>query len=159
MKRIPLTRGQSTVVSDDDYPGLSRHCWHLRTTNHKKYAIRREYFPTPRWVRMHREILKATDELEVDHINGDGLDNRRENLRLCSHRENCRASKTKTPGTSSRFRGVTWHRIGKRWMAQLKKNGKRIYLGLFLAEEAAARCYDAAAIEHFGKFASLNFPK
>lgn len=107
---------------------------------------------------MHRFILSAAVGDEVDHRNGDGLDNRRGNLRHCTHRENLRNQRPQV-GTSSGFKGVWWHRAGQKWAAGICVTGKRLHLGLFIDERAAARAYDAAALEHFGEFARPNFPK
>jgi hypothetical protein len=91
----------------------------------------------------------------VDHINGNGLDNRDENLRLATNSQNQMNSR-KRSGTSSRYKGVSLQR--KRWRAQIKLDGKLIYLGMFDTEEQAAMAYDYAAIELFGEFSRINFP-
>lgn len=158
MKRIPLTKGFFALVDDGDFDSLSQFKWHVRETGQRRYAIRRQYGGSPQWIRMHRQIVTALPDEEVDHLNGDGLDNRRKNLRNCSHRENCRAFKSKTQQTSSQFRGVTWHAKAQKWAAQVKMNGRCFYVGLFEGERAAAVARDAKAVELFGSFAGLNFP-
>jgi hypothetical protein len=102
----------------------------------------------------------------VDHVNGDTLDNRRANLRICSARENTTNVTSSKRQKLGGYKGVTWHPKGKKWEAgiccgELRPNGKRkrIYLGLFSDPKEAARAYDREAIKHFGAFASLNFPE
>jgi hypothetical protein len=109
-------------------------------------------------VLMHRLILGALDGEQVDHKNGDGLDNRRENLRFCSRSQNC-ANKPKYVGNASRFKGVIYHRQTGKWRAVVTVQYKAVSLGLHATEELAARAYDAGAKKHFGEFANLNFPE
>jgi len=104
---------------------------------------------------MHRAILNAPPRMDVDHINGNGLNNTRENLRLCTRSQNMMNQRLK--GGTSRFRGVSWLKGGAKWHAQVRANGKRLHLGLFTDETEAAMAYDAAARELFGDFARLNF--
>ena len=106
---------------------------------------------------MSREIVAAPIGKVVDHRNHDTLDNRKKNLRVCSRQEN-NANAQKRPGTSSRYKGVCWHAMSKKWAAQIDFNRKRCNLGLFAKEQTAARVYDAAAKKIHGEFAFLNFP-
>jgi hypothetical protein len=101
-------------------------------------------------------ILGDLAGVEVDHRNGDGLDNRRCNLRLCTRAQNCQSMKI-APGKASLFRGVTWHAASNSWRARISLVGKRLHLGLFSEERAAAKAYDDAAKELHGEFAILNF--
>lgn len=113
--------------------------------------------------RMHRAIIDAPNGMVVDHINGDSLDNRRSNLRLATSQENNRNAKKaagKMRVMSSQYKGLSRVKDGlrsKKWRAMLAIDRKRIHLGHFNTEEEAARAYDAAAKEHFGEFARLNF--
>jgi hypothetical protein len=104
---------------------------------------------------MHREIMGAAEGQVVDHINHDGLDNRRCNLRVCSHAENVRNQRGQR-GRSSGYKGVSRDRRLGKWRAQIWHNGKHTYLGLFESEAAAARAYNAKARDLFGAFAYLN---
>lgn len=121
---------------------------------HRQWRVFRGYARCGRDL-MHRVIMNAPKGLEVDHINGNKLDNRRDNLRLCTKSENQRNQHTSRG--KSRFKGV-YSKVGK-WQASLTCNSKTVYIGLFSTEEAAARAYDRAALEHFGEFARLNFPE
>jgi len=94
-----------------------------------------------------------------DHINGDGLDNRRTNLREATRSQNMANRRKSVPGSASRFKGVSLHADRRQWRAQIGIRGKRVYLGLFPSEEGAARAYDEQARVAFGEFAALNFPR
>lgn len=106
---------------------------------------------------MHREILKPPVTLEVDHINHNGLDNRKANLRPATHRQNQCNRRNNSKNTSSIYRGVSFHKKTKRWTARIKTNGYTKYLGLFKDQAAAARTYDLVAKKYHGQFAVLNF--
>jgi hypothetical protein len=106
---------------------------------------------------MHREIMQAPPGKVVDHINGNRLDNRKCNLRLCTRRQNLRNA-AKRPGCQSQFKGVSFDRRHNRWFATIWFEGRSISLGSFLDEVEGARAYDRAALELFGEYAWLNFP-
>jgi len=108
-------------------------------------------------VLMHRFILGLSrHDPDVDHINGDGLDNRKENLRLCSDSQNQANRRRALSSASSSFRGVTWNKSSMKWQAGIKVKQKSIHLGLFDSEERAAFAYNQAATAWFGEFAVLN---
>lgn len=106
---------------------------------------------------MHRLVNMTPNSLQVDHINGDKLDNREANLRFCINAENCR-NRRRRAGNSSGFKGVSFKRSNSKYQAAIGVDGKTIYLGLFEDPREAARAYDAAAILHHGRFALLNLP-
>jgi hypothetical protein len=108
-------------------------------------------------ISIHREIMNAPDGLLVDHKNGDGLDNRRSNLRLATHSQNqCNKLKIKTKVTSQ-YVGVHFDKRRSQWATSIRNNGKTIWLGRFDSEIDAAKAYDQAAKKHHGEFARLNF--
>lgn len=153
MKTIVLSNGNRCVV-DDEYYFLDKHKW---CQSSRGYAIRNVNRKT---VSMHRVIMNLkdykTDTIQVDHINHNKLDNRVANLRLCSPSQN-QANGSKGKETSSRYKGVWWHKVHKKWTACITVSGKHIFLGNYADEKSAAIVYDSKAKELFGEFANLNF--
>ena len=137
---------------------LSQWGWHLQKgmTDKTGYAVRGskvngEYVI----IRMHRVLTDAPAGMHVDHINGNGLDNRRFNLRVCSCSENQRNRGAQVNNTSG-YKGVTWNKASKKWRAYIKKDRKQVQLGFYDSKKRAAIAYNAAAIVLHGKFAILN---
>jgi hypothetical protein len=106
---------------------------------------------------MHRMVVNAPKGLFVDHINHNGLDNRKANLRICTNLQNLRNKRPKT-GCTSEYKGVHWCKGRNKFRANIYLNKKAIHLGYFHDEIAAAKAYDEKARELFGEFAYLNFP-
>jgi hypothetical protein len=164
MKEIPLTRGKVALVDDCDYDQLKGHNWAavFETITPRWSAVRNDhhYVGDPHYtVKMHREILGIRDRrIHVDHINGDGLDNRRENLRTCTNAQNNMNSRKRRNARTSQYKGVHWRAKEKKWCVQLQVNHHKVYYGRFKDELEAGRAYDVAARKFFGKFARLNFP-
>lgn len=152
MREIALTQGGVALVDDEDYPLLARRRWRLRRCNGKLYAVC-EGAIRGQQLYMHRVVLDAPVGLDVDHRNGDGLDNQRKNLRLASRTQNL-GNQVKTRG-ASRFKGVSPARRG-RWQGHIAFERKQFNLGTFDSEEGAARAYDLKARELFGEFARIN---
>lgn len=150
MKVIPLTRGKIATVDDADYEALICHKWMAHTDGRNWYACR-----TKHKIKMHRVLMNAPATFQVDHINGDGLDNRRHNLRLVTNKQNCWNQRKK--GGMSKYKGVCWYKDHGKWAASITQHSKRIFLGYFETEEAAGRAYDQAAHKLFGQFARPNF--
>lgn len=163
MKEIPLTHGAFTIVDDEDYEALSSFHWYLASTRGFRYAKRYHRFPGRDGnIFMHRQILGLDDpSVLVDHIDRNGLNNQRSNLRTGSHLVNNK-NRCADRNSTSRFVGVCWHKRDKVWQAQFGKtiNGKveQIYIGSFKLEEDAARARDAVAKSHNAELAYLNFP-
>lgn len=161
MKRIPATLGYEAIVDDEDFERLSKFRWYAhnsggRTRRPEKRPARRTLVNEGRKVRfLVHDILMPPPGMVVDHINGDPWDNRRCNLRVCTHTENLRNRK-KHRG-SSPYKGVTQQQ-GGRFIARISAERRGIHLGTFPTAEAAARAYDAAATVYHGEFARLNFP-
>ena len=153
-KLIPLTQGKFAIVDADDYDELSQYKWTAAKSPNTFYAVRSV---RGRQIRMHRLITNAPKGLVVDHRNHNGLDNRKENLRLCTRSENACNQRPQT-GRSSKYKGVCWHKTQKRWHARIHSNGVTYHLGSFKSEIEAAKAYDKKTKELFGKFACLNFP-
>lgn len=152
MNIIKLTKGYEAIVDEDNYNELSKYKWYYHNSGYAIRSIRKN--DKKFTIYMHREILK--NEKFIDHINGNGLDNRKENLRECSHKENIR-NRNKQKNNTSGFKGVFWDKNKNVYKAQIKVNQKNIYLGSFTDKEEAAKIYDKAAIKYFGEFARLNF--
>jgi hypothetical protein len=101
---------------------------------------------------------KLTDNLFIDHINNNGLDNRKTNLRIVTQRQNCWNSRAKFASRSSRYKGVSWCSRMRKWVSKISVAGKSVHLGYFNDEASAARAFDRAALKHRGRYAYLNFP-
>jgi hypothetical protein len=162
MKTVPLTRGYMALVDDADYESVSAHKWCARVDRRRDGTIRSVYAGRTAHVAgkkifqsLHRYILGLGNSImAVDHVNHNGLDNRRENLRLATYSQNA-ANNRKRRNTSSRYKGVRWHRATEKWEARIGVAGKLKYLGLFTSEEAAALAYAEAASKAFGEFANV----
>lgn len=150
MKQIQLTKGYVALVDDEDYEYLSQFKWKVRIGRRTMYAVRHIE------ISMHRAVIQVDDDKVVDHINRNGLDNRKKNLRACTQLQNKYNSTGKIGGTS-KYKGVTWNKQHKKWKARVHTNRKEIFLGYHANEEDAARAYDLKAREIFGEFAFLNF--
>lgn len=163
MKRIKLNGklglGKYVLVDDADFDSLNKWKWSLSGRASSKYARRgmtRRKEHITKTILMHREILKPPKGFFTDHINGNKLDNRRCNLRICTIAENIRNRKINLKVNTSGYKGICWNKISKKWQAGIKFSNKYIYLGLFNNKEEGALAYNQAAIKYHGKFATLN---
>ena len=153
MKTIHLSQGQVALVDDADYDILNKSAWHAYKSKNTYYAVRRlRGNGKDTTQRMHRFLLDPKPDEQVDHKNGNGLDNQRHNLRTCSCQQNTR-NRRKYRG-NSKYKGVSCE--SKPWRAQITVNGGVILLGRFTTEIEAALAYNVAAKQHFGEFAVLN---
>lgn len=157
MKEIPLTRGRYAIVDDDDFEELNKYKWYCGNNG---YAMREKMVKRVKTrYMMHRVIINAPDDKFVDHINGNPLDNRKENLRLANKSQNG-VNRPVRIDSKTGFKGVSFKNDTPRkrpYGAYIKKDGKKVHLGHFETPEEAARAYDKAALEQYGEFAYLNF--
>ena len=159
-RRIPLTQGKYAIIDPDDYERINRHKWYTYMKNRTYYAIRGQWSPSQGkrlTISMHREILRVPDDLFVDHINHNGSDNRKANLRPATPADNARYARYPKINTSSKYRGVWYNKQTKKWRASIVVNRKRKHLGYFFDEVDAGKAYDKAAKKHYKEFAILNF--
>jgi hypothetical protein len=154
MKEIPLTRGMVALVDDEDYELVSQYKWAAATSYGITYARSHTYDGYRRsTVPMHRVIMNPAPDMHIDHINHNGLDNRRENLRICTNSQNGHNHRRKVGKTG--YRGVWKH--GKKWQAVIKAHGKQTYLGTFLTPEQAALAWNKAVEDAgYAEYAVFN---
>jgi hypothetical protein len=152
---IPLTKGLFAIVDESDYGWVNHWRWNAHWGNGYIYAGRKSGEHT---ILMHRAIVAAQDGQVVDHRNHDTLDNRRENIRVCSQTQNL-YNRSKAKNNTSGLIGVYWHKSKNRWCAQIRDSGKRIHIGYFTDKVQAAIARDAMAKLIHGEFAVLNFPE
>lgn len=156
MKIIPLTKGRVALVDDEDFELLNQWSWCINKDGQWPYAIRRQRNAIPNTIVMHRLLMGFPQGMEIDHIDGNTLNNQKSNLRICSSRQN-KQNRRMTTRNSSGYKGVFYAiHPHNRWRAVISINGKTKHLGHFLDPRMAAMSYDEAAIKHFGEFAKTN---
>lgn len=154
-------KGKFVLVDRENLKNLSQWKWYIGIHG---YAIRNgNKNGEHRIIALHKVITICSKGKEIDHINGNRLDNRSSNLRIVTRRQNQWNKKVSLTNTSSGYKGVSWHDLGKGyWRSYIyifdteKNRKKRLHLGLFEDKKEAARAYDKAAVKHFGEFAKLN---
>lgn len=156
--------GRSTIVDDADFERIKEMKWHeIR----KPIGDRNAYYAANETrigglrvkTYLHRFLMSPGPGMVVDHINGDTLDNRRENLRVCTHAENIRNAVKRKITDSSPYKGVYRYGIKGKWLSHIQVDGKVINLGVFTCPIEAAKAYDKAATKYHGAFARINFPE
>ena len=169
MRVIPLTQGQHTIVDDEDFERINAHKWSAQKTREGDYyAIRTIWRPGGRNERiyMHREIMNAPSDKEVDHIRGVKLDNRKWingecNLRVVERKQN-EWNKGRRSDNRTGYKGVFFDPAQNHQrtpiLCSLKRSNRRVRLGYFATPEEAAKAYDKAALKNDGEFVYLNFP-
>lgn len=162
LTQIPLNDEFMVLVDDADYERIAAHKWRILRSGNASYARRTETVGTVngrrirREIYMHREVMGAPPEKQVDHIDGNGLNNKRSNLRLATEQQN-KCNRPLQRNNTSGFKGVHLEARTGRWGARIKHRGSVRRLGVFDDPEDAARAYDEAARRLHGKFARLNF--
>lgn len=166
LKQISVGHGLFATVDDRDYKMLIKHTWCVRKSKNSAYAYtnintrRRlrngkfKYYGMP----MHRLILGAPKSAFVDHIDGNGLNNVRRNIRICSRAQNAKNRK-RQKSSRALYKGISFCKTTQKWRPRLHVEGRNISFGLFACALEAAKAYDAMAVIHHGEFARLNFPK
>lgn len=155
-KIIKLTKNKTVVVDGEDFDFLNQWKWHAGKNG--SYAARGEWQKGKnknKIIYMHRLIMKVEGKTQVDHKNGNGLDNRKENLRLCTNKENQRNHKLLVTNKSG-FNGVSWNSKVKKWETCISVDNKTVHLGFYRNKIKSATIYNAAATKYFGEFARLN---
>jgi hypothetical protein len=149
MKEIKLSQNKVALIDEDMFEYLSQWKWYCN----RGYAVRHVYRDGKRiLLMMHRVVAQVPEDMETDHINLNKLDNQRHNLRSCNSAQN-QANKPISKVNTSGYKGVYWHKPTQRWRACIRFHRKRIYLGLFIDIEDAARAYNEKAKELYGEFA------
>jgi hypothetical protein len=157
---IPVGQGKYAIVDADDYDRLAKYKWQLWSSRDTYYAFRETSArggKKRQRVLMHREIIDIPEGMVCDHANRKSLDNRKANLRQATASQNG-CNTCKRVKKTSRYRGVSQDARSNKWRAQIRVNGRNIYLGVSDDEVDAAKAYDAAAKKYHGEFAVLNFP-
>jgi hypothetical protein len=153
---VLLTKGAVAIINDEDYEIVSKYKWCVTKHGNSFCAQTNVRIDGKRkTLRMHQLIMEAKGGQFVDHINGNGLDNRRENLRFCTNAQN--QMNQRTTKNISGYKGVFWYPRYNKWISKICYNKKEYFLGYFTDKIEAAKAYDAKAEELFGEFACLNF--
>lgn len=153
-REIKLTKNKVALVDDSDFEWLSKWKWHAEKKRKTFYASRKD--ENHNTVYMHRLITNTSAGTRVDHRDENGLNNTRINLRVCTNSQNL-SNRGRQSNNTSGYKGVFWDRRVNKWFAQIRVNGKQIYLRLWNTPEEAAHAYDEAAKKYHGEYAKTNF--
>jgi len=145
------------LIDEDDREIVGKHTWHIRSDHGDFRAgtsikVGGKY----RTETLHRYIMEVPKGMSVDHINGNTLDNRKSNLRICKHSENCKNQKKRVNGISSLYKGVNFRKDIGKYQARISVDFKRLNIGAYAKEDTAARAYNVAAVKYHKEFARLN---
>jgi hypothetical protein len=155
MREISLSRGKFAIVDDEDYEGLNQHKWYALKACRTWYAARRAGTD---FVYMHAVLAQTPKGAKTDHVDGDGLNNRRGNLRICTDAQNaCNQTRKRRGEHTSRYRGVHWDKVNCKWLVNITGAGFKKNLGRYSCEFYAAGVYDAAGIARDPKHFTPNF--
>lgn len=158
MKEIQLTKGKVALVDDEDFEYLNQWKWQAcQKRNNKYYVGRTDYKVKGKKNRiwMHRLIMKPFENFIIDHIDGNGLNNQKNNLRICTHSQNL-MNRCKNINNTSGYKGVVYNKLDKKYRAKIYFNSKCISLGRYINPIDAARAYNQAAQKYHGEYAQLN---
>lgn len=158
MEIIVWSKGEpyTVLVDEEDYTRIVESGGRVGIQRSKCNIYARITLGRKNQRQLHRWLLNPPEGMDVDHWDGNGLNNQRSNLRIVTRSKNLQ-NKRKTRG-SSEYKGVSWHRQSSKWLVHIKSGGRYKHLGVFIGEEDAAKAYDSAARLAFGEFAALNFP-
>ena len=159
MKHLALQNGSFALVDDEDYEELSKFKWYADKRPRSCYVRRLEKNNTPegprqRCIYLHRQIMQPPPGMDVDHINSDAMDNRRDNLRICTRSQNNQNARRRVDSNQA-YKGV-WITTNGKYAARIYDKGKKLHIGVFDSELSAASAYDQKAKELFGQYAKLN---
>ncbi|MEK6861476.1 MAG: AP2 domain-containing protein [Nanoarchaeota archaeon] len=158
MKTIILSQNKVALVDDKDFEWLNQWKWYYGS---RDYAIRKKHIHLGKYryktesILMHREIMKVSRGIFIDHINGNGIDNRKQNLRIATQQQNMCNSKTRSDNTSG-YRGVWWDEYHKKWAAEIHFNNKKKTIGRYEDIKNAAKAYNDASLKYHGEYGRLN---
>ena len=159
MIEIELTQGKVALIDDEDWSLIKDYRWRADKKGRTYYAVayvRGSGKKNYRQIYMHTLIMTPKDGEEVDHVDSNGCNNQKYNLRVCSGEQNKRNKQKQQGNYTSKFKGVYWFKRANKWRAQINVANKSIHLGYFLEENDAAKAYNIAALRYFGKFAKIN---
>ena len=153
MKQIKLTQGKYAIIDDSSFGLVSQYKWHFHITNGKMGYPRTMI--AGKKIRLHTLLMKNPKGTYADHVNGNTLDNRRENLRICTPSES-NANLSKRVGCSSKYKGISFDKERDKWQVRVYFKKKKVFFKRVNTEIEAARLYDLIARKIFGKFAKTN---
>ena len=151
---ISLSQNLKALIDEEDYPLVSKYIWHAYKSKNTWGAA--THPSRNKSISLHRLIMSCPKGMCVDHINGNGLDNRRENLRICTIAENNRNRVRMQKNNISGFRGVFWEKSCKKWRSQISINNKNVHLGIFKNIEDAYNKYCEASKRYYGEFSPIG---
>lgn len=159
MRKILLTQGKIALVDEEYFEKINKFKWYAWNYNKKNgfYALRNILINNKRsTISMHKEIMGSSNNLCIDHINGNGLDNRKSNLRFCTRQQNQFNRKYHNKNNKLKTKGIIWDKQRKKFRAEIKFNRKLIYLGRYNTLPEARQARKTAELKHFGEFAERN---
>lgn len=154
MKQIVLTQGKFSLIDDEDFERINKYKWYAAKGNNTFYAQRYDH-EEGKLIKMHRYILNINGKNVVDHINGNGLDNQKSNIRICTNAQNS-ANRRVSKNSYSKYLGVCFEFNRGKWRARITTDKIKKHIGYFKTEENAATAYNIYAEKYHGEYANLN---